>query len=82
MVNGSSEVLKGHCRRSGGGVSYTNYTEFRAALQMMQDEEKYEMMAESAVQYVERDYRWDVVMRAWSRVIDNIAKKNAEDAIE
>ena len=73
IVNGESDVLKGHCMRSGGGMSYTNYEEFRAALRAMGDAQEYEQMAAKAVRYVEENYQWSNVLEAWGRIIDRVS---------
>lgn len=74
IVNGESEVLKGHCRRSGGGMSYTDYEEFREAVMMLEDEMQYTRMAENAALYVERNYRWDTVILKWNRIVDEVSE--------
>lgn len=79
VVNGHSEVLKGHCVRSGGGMSYTNYEEFKASLQRLGDEENYKEMSEKAIQYVEENYQWKHVLEAWGRIIDKVADRSNED---
>lgn len=73
IVNGYSDVLKGHCTRSGGGMSYTNYEEFRTALRTVGDAEKYAEMSDRAVRYVEENYQWKHVLEAWGRIFDKVA---------
>ncbi len=74
IVNGDSPVLQGHCRRSGGGLSYRDYKSFREALEAMWDEGKYRKMKESGIRYVEENYRWETVLDQWKEVIAGVIK--------
>lgn len=75
IVNGDSEVLAGHCRRSSGGISYKNYEEFRKAMQSVKDDNIHKEMAANAVRYVEDNYQWDSVLERWNRIITGIIER-------
>lgn len=74
IVNGRSEVLKGHCCRSGGGVSYIGYNEFAEEMDYLFGQ-NYGMICRNAKKYVESSYGWDVIMNKWDDVLNHIWSK-------
>lgn len=71
IVNGRCEVLKGHCTKSNGGLYYTNYFEFEGILDyIFSHDAEYETLRENARQYVEKNYRWDVIMERFRNLLD------------
>ena len=76
LVTGHSEVLKGHCERSGAGLWFDDYEQFACRLgKLLADDEAYRLMRERAVQYVEENYRWDVVIEKYRTLIENMIQR-------
>ena len=74
IVNGRCEVLKGHCVKSNAGFYYYDYVEFREFLNYLLDHpDDYQRMSENAKQYVHENYRWNVIMDKFERLIDIVA---------
>ena len=74
IVNGRCEVLKGHCTKSNGGLYYTNYFEFEGILSyIFSHDSEYQMLRENARDYVEKNYRWDVIMNRFKGLIAGIS---------
>lgn len=67
LVNGSSEVLVGHCRRANGGLWYNTYQEWRAALLQLDGATKTALGLQGK-QYVEHNYSWDRVEAAFLKL--------------
>jgi len=62
LVNGYSDVLRGHCRESGGGLWFESPDEFVAALEvMLEDAVLRSEMARAGRGYVLREFSWDAV---------------------
>jgi len=74
IVNGKSKVLKGHCCRSGGGVSYLGYKEFAEGMEYLFGR-NYEIICRNAKIYVESGYRWDIIIDKWEDVLNHIWSK-------
>ncbi|MCM1270739.1 MAG: glycosyltransferase family 4 protein [Ruminococcus flavefaciens] len=73
IVNGVCEVLKGHCVKSNGGLYYMNYFEFEGILDyIFSHDEEYALLCRNAENYIEKNYRWDVIMRKFKEVIEHI----------
>jgi glycosyltransferase involved in cell wall biosynthesis len=63
MVNGSCDVLRGQAIRSDGALYYRTYDEFaRAAEYLLGNPEVARQLGANGRAYVEREYRWPVVM--------------------
>lgn len=76
IVNGVCEVLRGHCTKSNAGLYYTNYFEFEGALDyMLTHRQKYEMMRKNAAEYIDKNYRWSVIMDKFKAVIEEVSGK-------
>lgn len=73
IVNGRCEVLKGHCVKSNGGLYYTCYFEFEGILDyIFSHDSEYKALCENACEYVEKNYRWDVIMSRFKGLINDI----------
>lgn len=73
LVQGRTEVLAAQVRRSGGGLPYTGYAEFEAALDLMlSDDGLRRRMGEAGRAYVERNYAWDTVMERYEGLLDRV----------
>ena len=62
LVNGGCEVLRGQCLRSGGGIWYDDYREFREALRTLLDDATLRArLGQAGRDFVARHYAWDVI---------------------
>ena len=68
LVNGSSSVLVGQCRRSGGGVWYGNRDEFQAQYATRLQGES-EALGRQGNAYVKRFYNWPDVVRKHGNLV-------------
>lgn len=76
IVNGVCEVLKGHCVKSNGGLYYTDYFEFEGVLDyIFSHPEEYSIMCRNAKAYIDSNYRWEVIMRNFSEMINHICEE-------
>ncbi len=74
MVDNHCEVLRGHCDRSGAGFSFTDYGDFEQKLNLlMEDQAAYEAMCKKGTEYINKNYRWDPILRKYCQLIDAIA---------
>ena len=71
IVNGNCEVLKGHCRKSGGAVYYHNFSEFEQCMQRFyaMTEDDYAAMRQTAEEYIAGNYRWESIESKLVRLI-------------
>jgi len=71
IVNGKCEVAKGHCVRSNAGLYYNDYFEFEGCMNyLINNEEINRTMKENAIKYVEENYRWDVIIEKYIKIIE------------
>lgn len=71
MVNGVCNVLEGHCRKSGAGISYRDYYQFEAGLsRILIDDKLYENMHIAGKQYVCVYYDWQRTIKKYQQIID------------
>ncbi|HVE75761.1 MAG TPA: glycosyltransferase family 4 protein [Actinomycetota bacterium] len=63
IVQGNNPVLAGHIRRSGGGVTFRDFFEFEAAVDLLaSDRSLATAMGERGRTYVENTYSWEAVL--------------------
>ncbi len=73
LVNGKCEVLKGHCTRSNAGLYYQNFYEFEGCVNYLQMHPKQCLeMGENGQDYVEENYKWDVIIKRLSKLVEKI----------
>ncbi len=73
LVNGECEVLKGHCKKSNGGLYYTNFEEFRECLDLLlRDNVLRIKMGNNGHKYVEQNYSWNVVEGKYLKLLNEI----------
>lgn len=73
LVNGNTPVLVGHCMRSNGGLWYSNYAEFREALNLLLgDPSLRETLGRQGREYVLQNYQWTKVLQAYRDAIARI----------
>jgi glycosyltransferase involved in cell wall biosynthesis len=70
LVNARCKVLRGQVARADGGLYYGNTTEFGAALDYLLDRpDAARALGQQGLAYVDREYRWPVVMEKIERVL-------------
>lgn len=75
IMNGLCEVLKGHCVKSNAGLYYRNYFEFEGCLNyILTHESDRKAMQQNGREYVDKYYRWEVIIEKFNHVIDDVIK--------
>jgi glycosyltransferase involved in cell wall biosynthesis len=70
LVNARCAVLRGQVVRANGGLYYRTGAEFAAALDYLLDRPALaRQLGAQGLSYVDREYRWPVVMRKIERVL-------------
>lgn len=70
LANARSEVLADHCLKSNAGLFYANQDEFtEAARLLLSDDRLRAAMGRNGRAYVKQNYRWDVIMGKYDRLI-------------
>jgi len=70
VANGNCAVLRGQCRRSGGGLYYANYDEFRGILETLEaDAGLRARMGRAGHAYFDRHYASSVILEKYLRLI-------------
>ena len=76
LVTGKCEVLKGHCVRSNAGLYFGTYEEFSGALDyLLTHPLEYEQMRVNGKEYVNTNYRWEVIVDKYRQIIETVGKK-------
>lgn len=73
---GECEVLKGHCRRSNGGIYYSGYDEFCACVEYIENNENRIALGENGYKYISENYRWDIIVSKLENLINRNVLKN------
>ena len=82
LVNGESEVLKGHCLKSNAGLWFSNYTEFERTLTwLLTHPTEYAQMQKNGRAYVLEHYQWPDIVRKISALIEEVTatRRNQKD---
>ncbi|HJU41279.1 MAG TPA: glycosyltransferase family 4 protein [Vicinamibacterales bacterium] len=70
LCNARAEVLVEHCVKSNAGLFYSNREEFVECTKLLlADDRLRERMGRNGREYVKRNYRWDVIMSKYDRLI-------------
>ena len=70
VAQGRTDVLVGQVRRSGGGVWYTGFAEFEAAIDVLAGSPGLgDALGRAGRAHVEREYRWDVILPRYERLL-------------
>jgi glycosyltransferase involved in cell wall biosynthesis len=70
LCNARAEVLVEHCVKSNAGLFYSDREEFvECAKLMLADDRLRERMGRNGREYVKRNYRWDVIMAKYDKLI-------------
>ena len=73
LANARSEVLVEHCIRSNAGLYYADGDEFVEALNvLLLDGRLRAEMGRNGREYVKRNYRWDVILSKYERMIARV----------
>ena len=73
LVNQASPVLKGHVERSGAGLTYKDCLSFASAIELLLTEpDLYDYMSMKAKEYVEKHYRWEVILPEFEGILREI----------
>jgi glycosyltransferase involved in cell wall biosynthesis len=79
LVQSHSAVLRGHCRRSGGGIPYRGYAEFEVALErLLADQGLREHMGEAGREYVNARFAWPAVIDRYSELLEDVRERFPE----
>ena len=83
LVQGRSRVLEGHVRRSGGGLAYTDYHSFEAALATLRGRPGVaESLAARGHRYARREFAWERVAPAFLQVVERTAESGGRRLVE
>jgi glycosyltransferase involved in cell wall biosynthesis len=70
LANARSEVLVDHCLKSNAGLFYSNQDEFTEALTLLLSDDRLRAgMGRNGRTYVKQNYRWDVILSKYDRLI-------------
>lgn len=73
IVNGECEVLKGHCLKSNAGLYYTGSKQFEGCLErILGSPELRTAMGRNGIEYVEKNYNWNVLISRIEKLISGI----------
>ncbi len=76
LANARSEVLVDHCLRSNAGLFYADRDEFVECLRLLMiDERLRAAMGHNGRVYVRQNYRWDLVVQKYERMVARIKGK-------
>ncbi len=79
LANARSEVVMDHCQRSNGGLYYANREEFHECLRrLIQNPELRAGLGRNGRDYVRTNYRWDVIMGKYDRLLAGVHRPRAE----
>ena len=78
LCNARADVLVDHCRRSQAGLFYSSRDEFVECTKLLvADSRLRERMGRNGRAYVERNYRWDVIMAKYDTLIAALPKSSS-----
>lgn len=79
LVNGACQVLQGQVRRANGGLYYRSPREFSEALTWLLDHPaEADTMGRQGQAYVEREYRWPLVMARVESLLEQVATRASQ----
>jgi glycosyltransferase involved in cell wall biosynthesis len=75
LCNARAEVLAEHCLKSNAGLFYSDREEFVECTKLLlADDRLRDRMGRNGKEYVKRNYRWDVIMQKYDRLIGSLKK--------
>jgi glycosyltransferase involved in cell wall biosynthesis len=76
MVNGTCGPTREHCERSGGGLWFTSYREFEAALdRLLADPALRRALGNAGRTYVDRFYQWPVLIARYAEFLTSVVAR-------
>jgi glycosyltransferase involved in cell wall biosynthesis len=79
LANARSEVLVDHCHKSNAGLYYADRDEFTECLKLlMADERLRAAMGRNGRAYVQREYRWDVILAKYDKMFASLRQGQAQ----
>jgi glycosyltransferase involved in cell wall biosynthesis len=76
LVNGRSEVLADHCRRSGGGLWFDGYASFEAGLdRLLGDDGLRASLGAAGRRYVDERFRWPRLVARYRDFVEGVAAR-------
>ena len=76
LVHSGCPVTRNFVSESDGGLYFGDYFEFEGILDyVFSHDREYAIMRRNAEAYVENNYRWEVIMRNFSEMINNICEE-------
>nr|MDQ3757932.1 glycosyltransferase family 4 protein [Actinomycetota bacterium] len=74
LVNGACLATREHCERSGGGLWFTGYGAFEAAVdRLAADGTTRAALAERGRAYVDANFRWPVIVERYRGFLESVA---------
>jgi glycosyltransferase involved in cell wall biosynthesis len=78
LCNAHADVLVDHCRRSNAGLFYANGDEFVECTRLLlADRRLRERMGRNGRAYVSANYRWEVIMAKYDKLIAALPARSA-----
>jgi glycosyltransferase involved in cell wall biosynthesis len=79
LANARSEVLVNHCRQSNAGLYYADRWEFAEGLKLLlQDQALARTMGQNGKAYVNRHYRWGMILAKYERMFSRLRTHGRE----
>jgi len=76
LVQEKTDPLRQHCLNGQTGLYYSEFEEFREALDLMiKDTKLREAMGENGLRYVKQNYSWPRILEKYSRLFDYLKTK-------
>jgi glycosyltransferase involved in cell wall biosynthesis len=76
LVNGGCVATREHCERSGGGLWFTGYASFEAAVtRLAADARLRRELGEHGRRYVDRYFRWPGLIRRYAEFLTLVAER-------
>ena len=73
LANERAEVLVEHCRQSNAGLYYGDRWEFIEGLRLLlRDDELRKAMGKNGKSYINRHYRWDLILAKYERMFSRL----------
>jgi len=80
LVNGHCDVLREHCRRSNGGLWYTNFDEFEQCVALMTSDRRLSAgLAQNGKKYTEEEYNWEKIKLRYLRLVKDFVHDAGPD---
>jgi len=75
IVNSQCQVTADHVKNSNGGFVFSGFADFEAQVNMVtSDPEVRNFLGANGKQYLEKNYRWEIIVRKMSRFFDETFK--------